>query len=164
MKVSLALLHFLPGSSFAISGGDYSTLEWDQGNEHPKPTEQEFNQYVAQFAAIEAQRKKIQELNQLFEQTMRDLVKGEYPEDEINSWPEQVYEARQYSQNPAASVPLLTAIAANRNLTLQDQVDRVLQKAAAYATAAGSLVGKRHKIQEEIESGLVEDVKAAWNS
>lgn len=118
MKASQAILHFLPGSSFAISGVDYSTLEWDQGNEHPKPTEQEFNQFISEFQAIYNKREKIKKLNSLFEQEMKDTVKAGYTQDEIDSWPEQIYQARLHQSDPTAPVPMLERIAVNRGITV----------------------------------------------
>ena len=49
-----ALQALTPGAEWAISGDNYSTLDWIKGNGHDKPTEEALNTKIAELDAAEA--------------------------------------------------------------------------------------------------------------
>ena len=52
--ISSALQALTPGAEWAISGDNYSTLDWIKGNGHDKPTEEALNTKIAELDAAEA--------------------------------------------------------------------------------------------------------------
>jgi len=82
---------------------------------------------------------------------MGELVTG-YPEREIASWPQQEKEARAYLADPAASTPLLDALAAARGVTKDALAAKIVTKADQFAAAAGALIGKRQALEDAINA------------
>ena len=61
--------------------------------------------------------------------------------------------------NPQAAAPLLTAIAEARSRPVAELASRVLGKMNAYATASGSLIGRRQAAEDLIDlAATPEDV------
>ncbi len=75
---------------------------------------------------------------------------AQYPEREISSWPQQEREARELAANPAAPTPLLSAIAAARELPIAELAARVLAKSDAFAVASGQLIGRRQALEDTL--------------
>ena len=94
----------------------------------------------------------------------RDLLAPHYPQHEIDTWDEQRREAVAYQDwldttppPPAPpETPLLSAIALRRGWTLADLVNRVVQKAAAFATGGGTIPGAQHALEDRIETVLAD--------
>lgn len=80
------------------------------------------------------------------------VVKEGYPNDEIQSWFQQSAEAINYTADPQAATPLLSAMASARGITVADLAARVLSNAAAFATVAGELIGKRQKYEDAVRA------------
>lgn len=84
-------------------------------------------------------------------------IRTRYPESELQTWPSQDREAaaydtaRQAGETPPAT-PMLDGIAAARGITTAEQVDRVLAAVERYTTAAAAAVGKRQRLEAEIEA------------
>lgn len=106
---------------------------------------------------------KRQEINDACNAAVASLA-ASYPEREIQSWPQQVKEAEALAADPQASAPLLTAIADARGLPVVELASRVLGKMNAYATASGSLIGRRQAAEDLIDlAASPEDVASiAW--
>jgi hypothetical protein len=94
---------------------------------------------------------KLVEINTACEAAGSALLAG-YPEAEVKTWPQQAAEAAALDADPAASAPLLTAIAAGRGLDVAELVARVLAKEALYKTAAGGLLGQRQALEDAIDA------------
>jgi hypothetical protein len=82
-----------------------------------------------------------------------------YPEREVLSWPQQIAEATAWAANPAADVPLLRTMAAERpslGTSLDDRVPelarRILANAAVWSAVAGPILGRRQAIEDQIEA------------
>ncbi|WP_434631918.1 hypothetical protein [Chromobacterium sp. CV08] len=75
-----------------------------------------------------------------------------YPEREADSWPQQEREARDIGASPAASTPLLTAIAQARGLTVAELAGRVRAKADAYAVEAGKIIGRKQALTDRLDA------------
>lgn len=94
---------------------------------------------------------KLQEVNAACDAAVFALTVS-YPQAEIQSWPQQVKEADAYTADSQTPVPLLETIAAQRNLTVADLVQRVHAKVNAYAQASGYLIGKRQVLEDAIDA------------
>ena len=98
----------------------------------------------------------INDLKRTFENKSKTL-KASYVEEEVDSWPVQRAEALAYSADNTASTPLLSVIATNRGITLDELVTKVLAKVTSYDTAYGELLGKYRKNVEILNAINLED-------
>ncbi|MDY0164507.1 hypothetical protein [Desulfobotulus sp.] len=76
---------------------------------------------------------------------------GSYSAHEKLSWDKQEAEARAYLADSSSPTPLLSGIAAARNLTVEDLAQRVLAKVAAYEVAAGQILGEQQRCEDSIK-------------
>lgn len=100
---------------------------------------------------------KLTEINAECQKAVAALAK-DYPDSEVQSWPQQVKEATALSADPQADAPLLTAIATARGLPVAELASRVLDKMNAYAAAYGVLIGQRQAAEDLITAA--EDLEA----
>ena len=100
---------------------------------------------------------KLTEINAECQKAAAALAK-DYPDSEVQSWPQQVKEAMALSADPQADAPLLTAIATARGLPVAELASRVLDKTNAYASASGVLIGQRQAAEDLITAA--EDLEA----
>lgn len=98
-----------------------------------------------------AKKAKVLQANALCDAAVATLT-ATYPQAEIQSWPQQVKEADAFLVDSSADVPLLTAIAAQRELGVHELVERVHAKVTAYAQASGYLIGKRQALEDAIDA------------
>ena len=96
----------------------------------PEPT-------VEQLIEIEAKK-----IRQRYAQMMDDVAKP-YTKTEQLTWDAQVKEADIYLADNTADVPMLTALATNRNVSLACLVTWVKENEALYKQAIGVLLGKQ---------------------
>ena len=106
---------------------------------------------------------KLTEINAECQKAVAALA-ADYPDSEVQSWPQQVKEATALSADPQADAPLLTAIATARGLPVAELASRVLGKMNAYAGASGALIGRRQAADDLIDvAATPEDVAGiAW--
>lgn len=106
---------------------------------------------------------KLTEINAECQKAVAALA-ADYPDSEVQSWPQQVKEATALSADPQADAPLLTAIATARGLPAAELASRVLGKMNAYAGASGALIGRRQAAEDLIDvAATPEDVAGiAW--
>ena len=106
---------------------------------------------------------KLTEINAECQKAVAALA-ADYPDSEVQSWPQQVKEATALSADPQADAPLLTAIATARGLPVAELASRVLGKMNAYAAASGALIGRRQAAEDLIDvAATPEDVAGiAW--
>lgn len=81
---------------------------------------------------------------------MRFLVL-DYPEQEIQSWAQQVKEAEAYTQDNNSPTPLLSSIATARGVPLPLLVQKILEKMKAYAEASGVIIGQKQACEDLLE-------------
>lgn len=79
-------------------------------------------------------------------------IRDQYPLSEVLTWPKQEQEALAFTADAGASTPLLSAIAAAREVTVAYLAEKVLLKAAAYAAFVGAAIGARQKLEDEMEA------------
>lgn len=75
-----------------------------------------------------------------------------YPGYEVVSWDKQENEARTYLLDDTAPVPLLLGIATARGIPLSVLVDKVIEKADAFATLSGAIFGKRQALEAAVNA------------
>ena len=84
--------------------------------------------------------------------TAFSAITATYPKQEVDTWPNQYAEATAFTANPLAPTPTLSAIATAMGSTVGVLAPIVLQKAAAYTAASGSVVGKRKLLTAQIQA------------
>ncbi|MCO8167872.1 hypothetical protein NJC40_08780 [Pseudomonas sp. 21LCFQ02] len=94
---------------------------------------------------------KLIDLNAACERALGELSSA-YPPAELQSWPQQVAEAAGLQLDPPAQAPLLTAIAEARGVAVAELAGRVQQKALAYAEFSGVIIGKRQRLEDELDA------------
>lgn len=92
---------------------------------------------------------KLVEINAACEAELSALQNA-YPQSEVMSWDKQEREARAFVENPATPVPLISALAAAREVDPADLVDWIILKADAYTAAIGAALGKRQKLEDQL--------------
>lgn len=92
---------------------------------------------------------KLAEINAACENELASL-QSTYPQSEVLSWDKQEREARAFVENPVSPVPLISALAAAREVDPADLADWIILKADAYTDAVGSALGKRQKLEGQL--------------
>lgn len=86
---------------------------------------------------------------------------AEYGTWETATFDQQYSEARAYDADPAASVPLLSAMCAARGITVAELAGKIIANRAAWVSLTGYVIGQRQRIVGLIEAATsVEDVLA----
>jgi len=89
------------------------------------------------------------------------VVKGNVMQEEIDTFQTQEKEALAYQADNQTSVPLLSGLAAIRNITVAELVNRVLTNATNYKAAMVQIMGKKHKLEDQLRAATtIEDLKA----
>jgi antitoxin component HigA of HigAB toxin-antitoxin module len=79
-------------------------------------------------------------------------LQAEYPESEVMSWDKQEREARAFVADSSASVPLISSLASVRGIGVPDLANRIIQKADAYTAAIGQALGRRQKLEDQLNA------------
>lgn len=101
-----------------------------------------------------------QDINRLFSQEAAAL-KGSVLQEEVDTFDTQKEEAVTYLADNTADVPLLTGLATIRSIEVADLAARVLAHADAYKTAMGQIMGKKHKLEDQLKTAKILDDLAA---
>jgi hypothetical protein len=98
------------------------------------------------IAAI-AERELTNQVNAIENEFIRqmDALKAGYSEQEVMTWPQQKDEAKAFTADPSANVPLMTAIAAESGETLAEVAVRINTKVLFFAQESGRLLGEKRK-------------------
>lgn len=94
----------------------------------------------------------LKDINKEYEDAVRNLTIGT-PESEKQTWLKQESEAISYLIDNNTNTPLIDAICLSRYYDKTYLVDKIIQKANAYASAIGALVGERQKQEKLILDG-----------
>jgi len=74
-------------------------------------------------------------------------ILSDYPKTEQDTWPEQVLEATEYMSDPEnVVVPILSARATARKITVKQMAEKVLQKRNEYKKAVGKIFAAQDKL------------------
>lgn len=90
---------------------------------------------------------------------MEEIITGQYPGYEQQSWIDQEREARAYMNDPKGHYPLLMGISAARGLELEDLAGRVIKKADDFRTLVAEFIGRRQAICDQID-----EIVAEWEA
>ena len=104
---------------------------------------------VDAFILSEAKRHKIKELHGYINSRLTSIA-TKYPERERETWPEQHAEALRVKSGDASSCPLLTVAAAEAGVDIEQLSDVIIENADSWAIDAGQIVGKRIRLEREI--------------
>jgi len=86
---------------------------------------------------------------------------AEYGRWETATWDQQVSEATELMSNPAASVPLLAAMASARDMDVAELAQRILVNREAWSAISGAVIGQRQAIYDRVKAaGKAADVRA----
>lgn len=108
----------------------------------------------------EAKVVKLTEINAACDSILNAAV-STYPETEVLTFDQQTSEANVYLQTKKPEdVPLLSALALGRGITLDDLVQRVIAKHTAFSILSGHIIGQRQALEDRLdECKTVEDVE-----
>ena len=86
---------------------------------------------------------------------------AEYGRWETATWDQQVSEATELMSNPAASVPMLAAMASARGMDVAELAQRILVNREAWSAISGAVIGQRQAIYDQVKAAkTVADVRA----
>ena len=86
---------------------------------------------------------------------------AEYGRWETATWDQQVSEATELMSNPAASVPMLAAMASARDMDVAELAQRILVNREAWSAISGAVIGQRQAIYDQVKAAeTVADVRA----
>lgn len=102
-------------------------------------------------AVAAARAAKLRDINAACDRDI-DAIRATYPETEVLSWPKQEAEARAMLADPAAHTPLLDAIAQDRGVDRAELASRVIEKSDAFAAFSGTAIGKRQRLEDQLEA------------
>lgn len=91
----------------------------------------------------------LKDINKEYEDAVRKLT-IDTPDSEKQTWLKQESEARAYLSNDMALTPLIDAVCETRKCTKEYIVNKIIEKADAYAVAIGRLTGLRQAKEKEI--------------
>jgi len=141
----------LPG--FTLMASEEGGLGWQYVNGvlTPPPT----SPVEEPPTAAQLKREAITRINVASEQGLRQYLEI-YPEYEIQTWPKQEAEARAWALDANAPTPTCDLIMAERGLTKEDFMQRVIIKADLFTEMSGRAAGKRQRLEDEI-TALADD-------
>lgn len=96
---------------------------------------------------------RLTEINAASDNLLNDIRSG-YPEFETDTWDQQKAEAEAYLADNTASIPLVQSIADSRGVPVDVLCQKIVEKATAYAQTAGTIIGDRQKLEDQIEAIL----------
>lgn len=88
--------------------------------------------------------------------TAAESLNAAYTAPEVQTFEQQVREAKAYQADASADCPMLGPLAVARGIDLADLAGRVLAKHAAYSARMGSLMGQRQAIEDRLDAAQTE--------
>ncbi|WIX33287.1 hypothetical protein QO259_01115 [Salinicola sp. JS01] len=95
----------------------------------------------------------LQRINAASEAALAEL-RRQYPQYEIDTWPQQEAEARAWQTDNNAHTPTLDGIAARRGIAFDELVRRVIANAEAYRPIVTDVIGKRQRLEDQIRAAV----------
>ena len=95
--------------------------------------------------------------------TKADSLKSKYPGAEVQSWDQQRREAEAYISNNDVATPLLSVIAASRDMTVSELSARVIANASDYDIAYGELLGEYQR-NRGLLNAIDPDDNTTWDN
>ena len=108
----------------------------------------------------EAKTAKLAEINAACDSIL-NAATASYPASEVLTFDQQTKEAELYQADNTASIPLLSALSASRNIPLPELAQRVLAKHHAFSVLSGVVIGQRQALEDALETcTTVEQINA----
>lgn len=112
------------------------------------------NWYLRGYAPVqpleEAKTAKLAEINAACDSIL-NVATASYPASEVLTFDQQTKEAELYQADNTASIPLLSALSASRNIPLPELVQRVLAKHHAFSVLSGVVIGQRQALEDRLD-------------
>ena len=83
-----------------------------------------------------------------------EAVVAPYSPEERETWFYQIMEADAYLANNQAEIPMITAMAANRGISIPDMVAKIKANDLAFRQAVGNILGSQQKELDKIDKKL----------
>lgn len=83
---------------------------------------------------------------------LKNSLLAGYPQVEIDSFYRQEKEALARQADNNAPTPMLAQIAAARGVELDVLIEKVIEKSARLAVAAGAIIGKRQQLEDKLNT------------
>lgn len=116
---------------------------------------------VASYADVPMwEERKRDEIRALAESALMELSK-KYPEREVSTFTQQELEARAFLADSSSSAPLITAIAAERGITVAELAAKIVANADEYAQKAGKIIGRRQYFLDQLETALAQATQSS---
>lgn len=108
---------------------------------------------------------KLTEINRAAEAEVQS-IRRQYPQFEIDTWTEQKAEAEAYRADNSSAAPLLSGIAKERGISLDELVGKVMKKVQLYRDAVAPVTGKRQRLEDEVLAADTEDAvnNISWDA
>jgi len=90
----------------------------------------------------------LEDATKTYEKEVAKLTEG-VPPSEVATWTKQELEARSYIADNNAPTPLIESLATARGVDKVYLINKIIEKADAYASAIGTLTGIRQKVEDE---------------
>lgn len=94
-------------------------------------------------------KRKLKEINDKCSNILSTLSRT-YPEEEVLTFERQEREAKEYKSDNSALVPFIRSLSENREINLDELVEKILNKAFIYSQKYGSIIGLRQKYEKEL--------------
>lgn len=109
----------------------------------------------------DARKAKHAEINAAYSAEMSAIL-SKYPDAETLTWDKQESEARAYAEwqdsgGTEPSTPIIAAIAQGRQMSKDELVTRIIEKADAWIEASGIATGKRQALEDRINNAEAVD-------
>lgn len=137
-----ALEQMLAGRAVAVVDGELKLApepEPEAPVEPPEPT------------LTDLKAAKLNEINAAYSAAVRVLASG-YPDEERESWPVQIMEARALIDDSSADTPWIDSAANDRGITREVLADLIIAQDSAYRVIHGGLSGTRQRLRDAIEN------------
>lgn len=83
--------------------------------------------------------------------TYVESISDNYSQEEASTFEKQEKEAREYLKNKNANVPFIKSIAEIRNMSIDELVNKIIEKNNIYSKRYGEVIGQRQKLEKTIK-------------
>jgi hypothetical protein len=90
-----------------------------------------------------------------------EAIKHPYTDSEAKTWSTQLAEALAYRASATASTPLIDTLSVSRGLTKPILVDKIMENAALFSAASGTVLGQQQKFLDRLKT---EDPKSLFDT
>ena len=93
-----------------------------------------------------------EQIRNRYAKVMEQIVKP-YSDTEQKTWFSQLKEADEWLHDASTPTPMLSALAANRGITINELVAKVKHNDQRYRAAVGAILGKQQRELDELYNG-----------